>query len=106
MKKSKCEIYKKEKPFDEESNGDSKYGKLLNYIIFRHLLKAVFSDVADVQKYLGFCISSVRFIKLCDIKTYTEKGFVSETDRINNVKRWSKQIEYSEENIDLLIFEN
>jgi lysine-N-methylase len=106
LKKSKCEIYKKEKPFDEESNGDSKYGKLLNYIIFRHLLKAVFSDVADVQKYLGFCISSVRFIKLCDIKTYTEKGFVSETDRINNVKRWSKQIEYSEENIDLLIFEN
>ena len=104
LKKSKCEIYEKEKPFDEESNGDSKYSKLLNYIIFRHLLKVIFSDVAHVQKYLGFCISSARFIKLCDIKTYTEKGFVSETDRINNVKRWSKQIEYSDENVDVLTF--
>lgn len=106
LKKSKYEILEKEKPFDEESNGDSKYGKLLSYIIFRHLLKTVFSDMTDFSEYLSFCISAVRFIKLCDIKTYTEKGSVSETDRINNVKRWSKQIEYSEENIDLLIFEN
>ena len=106
LKKNKCEILEKEKPFDEESNGDNKYSKLLSYIIFRHLSKTVFSDIADFYRYLSFCISSVRFIKLCDIKNYIEKGSVSETDRINNVKRWSKQIEYSEENIDLLIFEN
>lgn len=106
LKKNKGKIFEKEKPFDEESNGDNKYSKLLSYIIFRHLLKTVFSDIADFYRYLSFCISSVRFIKLCDIKNYIEKGFVSETDRINNVKRWSKQIEYSEENIDLLIFEN
>ena len=106
LKKNKCEILEKEKPFDEESNGDNKYSKLLSYIIFRHLLKTVFSDIADFYRYLSFCVSSVRFIKLCDIKNYIEKGFVSATDRINNVKRWSKQIEYSEENIDLLIFEN
>lgn len=106
LKKNKGKILEKEKPFDEESNGDNKYSKLLSYIIFRHLLKTVFSDIADFYRYLSLCISSVRFIKLCDIKTYIEKGSVSETDRINNVKRWSKQIEYSEENIDLLIFEN
>lgn len=106
LKKNKGKILEKEKPFDEESNGDNKYSKLLSYIIFRHLLKTVFSDIADFYRYLSFCISSVRFIKLCDIKTYIEKGLVLETDRINNVKRWSKQIEYSEENIDLLIFEN
>ncbi|MBE6814578.1 MAG: hypothetical protein E7522_03910 [Ruminococcaceae bacterium] len=106
LKKNKGKILEKEKPFDEESNGDNKYSKLLSYIVFRHLLKTVFSDIADFYRYLSFCISSVRFIKLCDIKTYIEKGSVSEADRINNVKRWSKQIEYSEENIDLLIFEN
>jgi lysine-N-methylase len=106
LKKNKDEIREKEKPFDEVSNGDSKYSKLLSYIIFRHLLKTVFSDVEDFSQYLSFCVSSVRFIKLCDIKTYVEKGLVSKTDRINNIKRWSKQIEYSEENINLLIFEN
>ncbi len=106
LKKNKDEIREKEKPFDEVSNGDSKYSKLLSYIIFRHLLKTVFSDVVDFSQYLSFCVSSVRFIKLCDIKTYVEKGLVSKTDRINNIKRWSKQIEYSEENINLLIFEN
>lgn len=106
LKKNKVKIFEKEKPFDEASNGDNKYSKLLSYIIFRHLLKTVFSDIADFYRYLSFCISSVRFIKLCDIKTYIEKGSVSEVDRINNVKRWSKQIEYSEENIDLLVFEN
>ena len=31
-------------------------------------------------------------------------GIRRETDRINNVKRWSKQIEYSDENVDVLTF--
>ncbi len=96
------DILKNEKPFDELSNGDSKYSKVLGYIIFRHLMKSVFKYTANFSEYLDFCISAVRFIKLCDIKTNIEKGFVSQVDRINNVKRWSKQIEYSEENTDLL----
>ena len=101
-----CEILGKEKPFDEASNGDKKYSKILAYIIFRHLMKSIFPDTASFGEYLNFCISGVRFIKLCDIKTFIEKGELTLKDRIDNVKRWSKQIEYSEENIDLLTFEN
>ena len=96
------EIQKNEKPFDEMSNGDRKYSKILSYVIFRHLMKSVFSDNLSFIAYLNFCISSVRFIKLCDIKTYIENGSVRKIDRINNIKRWSKQIEYSDENMDLL----
>lgn len=99
-------ILEKEKPFDENSNGDKKYSKILSYIIFRHLMKSVFLDTASLSEYLNFCLSGVRFIKLCDIKTYCEKGELTLKDRIDNIKRWSKQIEYSEDNVDLLTFEN
>ncbi len=101
-----CEILGKEKPFDETSNGDKKYSKILAYIIFRHLMNSILLDKASFSEYLNFCVSGVRFIKLCDIKTFIEKGKLTQKDRVDNVKRWSKQIEYSEENIDLLTFEN
>lgn len=107
FKNLKCrlnEIRQNEKPFDELSNGNDKYSEILSYIIFRHLVSAVYDENESIGDYLIFCISSVRFIKLCDIKTYLEKGLVSQADRINNIKRWSKQIEYSDENIMLLIF--
>jgi hypothetical protein len=69
-------------------------------------MKSIFLDTASLSEHLNFCLSGVRFIKLCDIKTYCEKGELTLKDRIDNIKRWSKQIEYSEENINLLIFEN
>jgi hypothetical protein len=40
---------------------------------------------------------------LCDRKTFADKGRVTVEEQINNIKRWSKQIEYSEENTDFLI---
>jgi hypothetical protein len=36
------------------------------------------------------------------MKTLYEKGEITLKDRIDNIKRWSSQIEYSEENMDLL----
>ena len=103
LKNSIDDILRNEKPFDETSNGDSKYSKILNYVIYRHLMKSAFFDISSFIGCVNFCVSSVRFIKLCDIKTYVENGCVKEIDRINNVKRWSKQIEYSEENVLLLL---
>ncbi len=99
-------ILEKETPFDLNSNGDKKYSKILAYIMFRHLIKSVVLDYKSLSNCLNFCISSVRFIKLCDMKTYYENGVITLKDRIDNIKRWSKQIEYSEENIDLLTSEN
>ena len=78
------------------------YSAVLSYIIYRHLIKSVFDGC--VAQRLCFCIESLRFIMLSDMKTMAEKGNISLNDRIDNIKRWSKQIEYSEENTELLIF--
>ena len=106
LKDNICEYLDKEKPFDETTNGNKIYSKILSYIIFRHLSSSVYGDNAGLEEYFNFCVSAVRFIKLCDIKTYCEKNQITLTDRIENVKRWSKQIEYSDLNVDLLTFEN
>ena len=41
---------------------------------------------------------------LSDALTIKEKSALTIRDRINNIKNWSKQIEYSDENTDLLIY--
>ena len=95
-------VLKIEKEFQEKTNGDMLYSKILAYIIYRHFIKAVFDN--SIKERICFAIESVRFIYLCDMKTYSEKGELSLKDRIENLKNWSKQVEYSEENTDLLIY--
>lgn len=91
-----------EKDFQEKTKGDMLYSKILAYIIYRHFSKAVFDN--SIKERLCFAIESVRFIYLCDLKAFYEKGELTLEDRIENLKNWSKQIEYSEENTDLLIY--
>ena len=84
-----------------EQNNET-YSKLLSYILYRHLIKSVFDGC--VAQRVCFAVESLRFITMCDMKNYNEKGSVSLADRIDNIKRWSKQVEYSEENTEILIF--
>ncbi len=84
-----------------EQNNET-YSKLLSYILYRHLIKSVFDGC--VAQRVCFAVESLRFITMCDMKNYNEKGSVNLTDRIDNIKRWSKQVEYSEENTEILIF--
>lgn len=91
-----------EKEFQEKTKGDMLYSKILAYIIYRHFTKAVFDK--SIKERICFAVESVRFIYLCDMKTYFEKGKLTLKDRIDNLKNWSKQIEYSEENTELLIY--
>ncbi len=95
-------ILKVEKEFQEKTNSDMLYSKILAYIIYRHFSKAVFDK--SIKERICFAVESVRFIYLCDMKTYFEKGELTLKDRIDNLKNWSKQVEYSEENTDLLIY--
>lgn len=90
------------KEFRELTRDDKLYPKILAYIFYRHLTKAAFDF--DVASRVCFCLESIRFIELCDMKTFFEKGEITLWDRIENLKRWSKQIEYSEENTDYLIY--
>ncbi len=84
---------------DEESKI---YSDLFCYILFRHLSKAV-SD-GEIMCRVCFAVESVRFIIISDLYTRFCKGEITEKDRIDNIKRWSKQVEYSEENTEFLIF--
>lgn len=95
-------ILKFEKEFQEKTNGDMLYSKILAYIIYRHLIKAVFDK--SIKERICFAVESVRFIYLCEMKTFYEKSELTLKDRIENLKNWSKQVEYSEENTELLIY--
>lgn len=81
---------------------NERYSKILSYILYRHMIKAVFDNC--ICERVRFCIESLRFIMLCDAKTEMSTGTLTLKDCIDNIKRWSKQIEYSEENTELLIF--
>lgn len=96
------DILKIEDDFKKSTNGDMLYSKILAYIIYRHFIKEVFDE--SVKERVCFSVESVRFIYLCDMKTFFEKGDLTLNDRIENLKNWSKQIEYSEENTDYLIY--
>lgn len=91
-----------EPEFKERTKGDMLYSKILAYIIYRHFTKAVFDK--SIKERIQFAVESVRFIYLCDMKTYFENGELTLKDRIENLKNWSKQIEYSDENTELLIY--
>lgn len=96
------DILKIENDFKEKTSGDMLYSKILAYLIYRHLSKAVFDK--SVKERICFCVEGVRFIYLSDMKTYFEKSELTLKDRIDNLKSWSKQIEYSEDNTDFLIY--
>ena len=96
------ELSGKTEELSEKIDGDSLYSKILSYMIYRHLTKAVFDN--SVSERILFAIESVRFIRLCDLYTYYIKDELTLNDRIENLKNWSKQIEYSEENTELLIY--
>lgn len=95
-------ILKIEKEFCESTKGDMLYSKILAYILYRHLTKAVFDE--SIKERICFAVEAVRFIYLCDMKSFYEAGKLTLWNRIESLKLWSKQVEYSQENTDLLIY--
>ena len=75
---------------------DAEYEQILTYIMYRHFMQSRFTG--EVLSAVCFSVISLVFIYLCDCKTIFENSVFEKDDRINNVKLWSKQIEYSEEN--------
>ena len=89
-----------EEAFDDAfAQNEIIYENTAVYFIFRYFLKAVYSG--DVLSPMLFTFFSLKVIKLCDISKWLENGgMLSLQDRIDNSKLYSKEIEYSEENID------
>lgn len=78
-----------------------KYEQILTYILYRHFMKSM--DDCDVLSIICFSVINLIFIYLCDCKTFFDNGKISDQDRINNIKQWSKQIEYSDINTQLIV---
>ena len=77
------------------------YEKILKYIIYRHFMNCRFDGrICDV---IRFALGAIVFIYVCECYVFTEKGVVCDTDKINIIKRWSQQIEYSQENTDMCL---
>lgn len=74
------------------------YEKLLIYIIYRHFMKCRFDG--RLAAVVRFAVCAVIFFYACECYVAETKGIVTDNDRINIVKLWSQQIEYSEENTD------
>ncbi len=92
--------FEKQVDFSDEEN--EIYSKLFCCILYRHLSKAVYDG--EIMCRVCFAVESVRFITISDLYSKLKCGEITKTDRINNIKRWSQQVEYSEENTEFLIF--
>ena len=78
---------------------DKDYSKLLAYILYRNLPEMCY----DINTLAYFCCISVSFVILCDCYILGSKGELLKSDRLENIRRWSKQTEYSTENKDIII---
>ncbi len=96
------EITAFEKQIEFSGEENEIYSKLFCYILYRHLSKAVYDG--EIMCRVCFAVESVRFVILSDLYTKLKCGEITKTDRIDNIKRWSQQVEYSEDNTEFLIF--
>ena len=69
------------------------YRNLLWYFIYRHFMSAL--DDGDVISKLRFAVLAARVIRALD-------GLCGESERVENARLFSAEIEYSEENLEAL----
>lgn len=82
-----------------EGADNKNYNKLLMYIIYRHLHNAFYDD--EYYLWTVFCCVNLVFVLLSNCFD-NDVGDTDFNNMIINVKRWSKQIEYSMENIEMI----
>lgn len=83
-------------PFNEED-----YRKLLLYLIYRHLIESAY--ISDLLYGVCFAVAGVIFVHMCNCLSYLQKKSLNKADIICNTKMFSKQIEYSAENTELVM---
>jgi len=77
------------------------YEHLMVYFIFRYYLKAVYDE--DVYSKVKMAVVSFLIIKELDIVRWIDNGYqLDETDQIDIIHMYSKEIEHSEVNLEEL----
>ena len=71
------------------------------YFLYRYLLKAVWDG--DLLSHVKFSVFSTLMIFLLGMQTFSQKGGFSLQDQIYNTKAYSKEIEYSDENLEAVL---
>ena len=79
---------------------DYEYEHLAVYFVYRYFMKCRFDG--DVRAKAALVLFCLYLIHLLDVETFRQNGSLSKEDRVQNAKLCSKEIEYSEENLDLL----
>lgn len=77
------------------------YRRLFVYLLHRYFMRAVYSAPSVILKGITLYMKTQY---LWDISVYHRTGKFDLADRIDTAKYISKQIEYSEENIDMLFY--
>lgn len=87
-----------------ESTGETwRYEHIAVYTLFRQFTDCLY-DGAVYARVMLACCSAVT-VMLMDSLHWLEAGSLTEWDRIVDLKLYSKQVEYSQENIDIFIAE-
>lgn len=80
---------------------ETQYEQLLCYLIYRHFSKAEFME--DAAIYAAFAAVSYRLIYAMGAVIFSEKGDFTVSDQIELVRLFSSEIEYSDENLDIIL---
>lgn len=76
------------------------YEHLAVYFVYRYCMKCRTSG--DVYSYGCLTVFCILLIRLLDVVKFMENGELTKEDRAVNAKDCSKEIEYSEENLEIL----
>ncbi len=77
-----------------------RYEHIAVYFCYRYFVNGVFEG--EVLSRIGLMNAAVLSVLMLDCLTWLEKGELCEWDRILNLKLYSKQVEYSEDNLALM----
>ncbi len=88
------------KTFMEKEGRAFEYENLLWYLIYRHLGEDPMEDEALLC--IGFAVLSMRIIRYLGACRWKETGAFAKEEQIELCRMFSSEIEYSDENIDLI----
>lgn len=83
-----------------QKEGKELYERLMEYAVYRYFGKCAFDG--DVCSRVGLAVLFAVLAKLADINTVRRQGGLSREEQAEHIRLLSKEIEYSEENLEFL----
>ncbi|MEG0895650.1 MAG: flagellin lysine-N-methylase, partial [Oscillospiraceae bacterium] len=77
------------------------YEHLLIYMLYRHFLNCVYDG--EILTRIKFCLINLWLVYIMDVLKWVKSNNYTMIERIEITKLWSKQIEYSDDNVDFLL---